>query len=621
VRGGLTARLVGASGSLVLVIGVAFVVLLLAVGDLRDTTRLSRHSQEVLATAHTLEGLVIDLETGERGFLITGDERFLNPWEAARVAIPGVSRDLVRLAVVPAQDRRARQIAAAIGSYLRDYAVPLVAAARRNDASARSRARADEGKRLVDGIRARFDRLTAAERRLGAARLERSDSAARRAVLAVTIGLVGSLLLVLFIAGYLTRAIVQPVRRAATMAGRLAGGDLTVRMLETGAGEIGALESAFNTMGTNLEASRDELRRLAEEQAALRRVATLVARDVAPAEIFSAVAEEVRRSFGADDAAIACFEPDGAASVVAGVGPDLGRVPAGARWESDGPSATTAVFQTGRAARAAPDDELGIPAVVAGPIVVGGRLWGAAIVSTARAPLPPDAEMRLASFTDLVGTAVANADGRAALAASRARVVAASDETRHRIERDLHDGTQQRLVSLGLQLRSAQATVPPGLEELEEQLSQIGGGLADALETLQEISRGIHPAILSEGGLGPALRALARRAAVPVELDVRTDRRLPEHVERAAYYVASEALANTAKHAHASVVHVELEAQDTLVRLAIRDDGVGGAKPGQGSGLIGLTDRVEALGGSIEIVSRPGAGTSLVVTIPVQRGE
>jgi PAS domain S-box-containing protein len=201
--------------------------------------------------------------------------------------------------------------------------------------------------------------------------------------------------------------------------------------------------------------------------------------------------------------------------------------------------------------------------------------------------------------------------------ASRARIVAAADETRRRIERDLHDGAQQRLVSLGLSVQSAAAITPPELEGLQERLSQIGEGLTDVLDELREISRGIHPAVLTEGGLGPALKALARRSAVPVELNVRIGHRMPERVEVAAYYLVSEALTNAGKHSQASFAHVEVTAEAGVVLLAIRDDGIGGADPTRGSGLIGLSDRVEALGGSIEILSPAGRGTSLLVTIPV----
>ena len=209
---------------------------------------------------------------------------------------------------------------------------------------------------------------------------------------------------------------------------------------------------------------------------------------------------------------------------------------------------------------------------------------------------------------------------RAELAASRVRIVTAADETRRRIERDLHDGVQQRIVSLVLAQRTAAAMVPPELHELQVQVSRMADGLAGALEELQEISRGIHPAILARGGLAPALKTLARRSAVPVELEVRAGTRLPEPVEVAAYYIVSEALTNTAKHAHASAVHVTVEARDGVLGLSIRDDGRGGADPARGSGLIGLTDRVDALGGTIEVASPVGEGTTLLITLPIEEG-
>jgi PAS domain S-box-containing protein len=212
------------------------------------------------------------------------------------------------------------------------------------------------------------------------------------------------------------------------------------------------------------------------------------------------------------------------------------------------------------------------------------------------------------------------ARSRAELAASRARIVTAADETRRQIERDLHDGVQQRLVSLALAQRNAEAMVPSELRELRAQLSQVVDGLAGALGELQEISRGIHPAVLAQGGLAHALKALARRSAVPVQLEVRAETRLPEPVEVGAYYVVSEALTNTVKHAHASAVHVAVEARDGVLELSVRDDGCGGADAGRGSGLIGLSDRVDALGGTIQVTSPVGEGTTLLITLPIEPG-
>jgi signal transduction histidine kinase len=228
---------------------------------------------------------------------------------------------------------------------------------------------------------------------------------------------------------------------------------------------------------------------------------------------------------------------------------------------------------------------VGIRASVGCPIVVAGRLWGVIAASTKREePFPPDTEAQIAAFTELVATAIANAEAQAELTASRARIVATADQTRRRIERDLHDGAQQRLVALTLRLRTAAAALPPELNEVGEELAGVGTELDEVLGELRELSRGIHPAILSEGGLGPALRTLARRSPVPVELQVGSQARLPERVEVTAYYLVAEALTNVVKHANASTVRVDVTSDDGLVRLAVRDDGVGGADPGMARG-------------------------------------
>jgi signal transduction histidine kinase len=304
----------------------------------------------------------------------------------------------------------------------------------------------------------------------------------------------------------------------------------------------------------------------------------------------------------------------------------------GESFPNDGESVATMVFRTGVPARmdshenapghaAARVREVGLRSGVGVPIVVGHRVWGAAIVGSSRLePLPPSTEARVGDFADLVATAIANAATRAELTASRARIVVAADEARRRFERNLHDGAQQRLVSLGLALRTAEASVPAEQGALQAQLAAIVRGLTGVSEDLQEISRGIHPAILSRGGLGPALKTLARRSTVPVVLQLSLDQRLPESAEVAAYYVVSEALTNTAKHAQASEVNVDAEADGEYLLISIRDDGIGGADLVKGSGLIGLQDRVEALGGHMEIESPAGSGTSLMVKIPLEIG-
>jgi signal transduction histidine kinase len=619
--------MIGASALLALIIGGAFAILLLAIGDLRGAERRTGHAQDVLVAANQLERLLLDLETGQRGFVLTREERFLQPWQAARVAFPRRAATLVALvAGERTAEKEAREIARRERSYIRDYSVPLVKAARRGDPSARSVAATEAGRRRVDAMRATFDRLIAAERATDARSKASADSAARRASAAAAIALAGSIVLIALYAGYLTRAIVRPVRRAALMAGRLAGGELAARMPETGAGEIGALERAFNIMGSSLERNRDELAALAAEQGALRRVATLVAEGAPPPAVFAAVAEEVGRLLSADLAGVVRYDTGDAVTVVAVEGETADRLSVGTQIPVDERNASTLVRETGRPARI--DDfegdpgtalaPLGIRSAVGAPITVEGRLWGAiSVASTHNVPPPPGTEERLAAFTELVATAIANAEAHAELTASRARVVATADETRHRIERDLHDGAQQRLVSLVLQLRAAQASVPPELAELQAELDRVAAGLTTAIDELRELARGIHPAILAEGGLGSALKTLARRSAVPVELEVRTDARLPERVEVGAYYVVSEALANAAKHAQASAVAVDVEAHNAVLRVSVRDDGRGGADFARGTGLVGLKDRVEALGGRISVESPPGAGTAMQVELPI----
>jgi signal transduction histidine kinase len=326
------------------------------------------------------------------------------------------------------------------------------------------------------------------------------------------------------------------------------------------------------------------------------------------------------------------FDPDGTGLLLAGYhGSEQTEMTVGQSFPLDGESVAALVMRSGHPARMdshrhdqapGPAAEyirgLGMRSGVGAPIMVDGRVWGAAIVGSSQpVPLPPDTESRVADFADLVTTAIANAEAHTQLTASRARIVAAGDEARRRFERDLHDGAQQRLVSLGLKLRSAEASVPPDLGSVREQLAEIVDGLTGVFHDLQEISRGIHPAILSRGGLGPTLRTLARRSSVPVELRVGVDRRLPESVEVAAYYIVAESLTNAAKHAQAKEVWVAVDTDGPNFRLSIRDDGIGGADSGRGSGLIGLRDRAEALGGHLQISSPIGSGTSLQATIPL----
>ncbi len=375
--------------------------------------------------------------------------------------------------------------------------------------------------------------------------------------------------------------------------------------------------------------SREELRLLAGQQAALRRVATLVAQAVAPSEVFFAVAYELARCLGLQHSALVRFEPDGASVLIAYFDEPPMEKQLGERYPLDHGGVAAQVYRTGRAARmdsqgvtglaATRALEMGLGSVIAVPIVVDGRVWGAALGGASRPnPLPSNSEQRMGDFADLVATAISNAETRSQLTASRTRIVTATDSARRRLERDLHDGAQQRLVSLGLELRSAESALRSDASPVADQLSAIVTGLTTVSEELREISRGIHPVILSKGGLGAALKAVARRSAVPVELNLAVDGRLPESVEVAAYFVVAEALTNVARHAQASEVKVSAETDSANLRLAVSDDGGGGADPTRGSGLIGLIDRVEALGGRILISSPAGEGTSIQVSIPFE---
>jgi signal transduction histidine kinase len=376
----------------------------------------------------------------------------------------------------------------------------------------------------------------------------------------------------------------------------------------------------------NMEA-REELTRLAEEQAALRRVATLVARGVPPAEVFEAVSTEVAQLVHSEAAALTRYESDDTVTAVGGWTRTGSYEPyIGKRFPLEG-TVSALIFETRRPGRidsyadapgsaAAAARELGWRSSVGAPITVEGRLWGAlAVISMHDRPLPSDTEWRLAGFAELVATAIANAESRAELDVSRARIVATADATRRRIERDLHDGAQQQLLSLALEVRAAQATVPPELHEHRADLSHVAEGLTNVLDGLREIALGLHPAILAEGGLGPALKILAHRCTIPVELSVRVDRRLPEPVEVAAYYAVSEALTNAAKYARASVVRVDVGVRGRALRVEVKDDGIGGADPARGSGLLGLKDRAEAFGGSMSVESPAGEGTLLIAEL------
>jgi signal transduction histidine kinase len=624
VPGGLTARVLGACALVILVVGLVFVLLLQSLATQRHAVDLSLHSRNVLSSADEAERLVVDLETGVRGYLLTGEESFLNPWTAARQAIGPESASLRRLARVPAQHERAVELTDAIDSYIDDYSEPLVAAARLGDPAATSIATTEEGRQRIDRIRDLFDSLRTAERRLLTERDADALASTRQTVIAAFAGLGISVMVTLLLAAYWTRSIVRPVLRTARTANRLADGDLSARVPETGIGEIRTLERSFNQMASALT-------QLLYEQSGLRQVATLVARGEPPDAVFAAVVEQAAAVLDVDAVSLVRQEPDGTVTVLATRGTVPALVPAGERVSVDGSNATSLALSSGAVARqdivAGPEGslsaaayQLGLRLSVAAPILVEGVVWGALVIATAQPRQPGEIDARLAQFTELAATTIANSQAREDLAASRVRLVAAGDQTRRRIERDLHDGIQQRLVSLALNLRAADRNVPADQPLLRDQLAEVAGDLNATITELRELCRGIHPAILSEGGLGSALKALARRSAVPVDVDLHITSRPPLTVEAAAYYVVAEALTNVTKHAHASEVRMEAASRDGLLELLILDDGVGGADPRSGTGLTGLKDRVDALGGRLDISSPPGQGTRMRVELPVTSG-
>jgi signal transduction histidine kinase len=379
-----------------------------------------------------------------------------------------------------------------------------------------------------------------------------------------------------------------------------------------------------------LAAVTAERRALADEQAALRRVATLVASDAPPSHVFQRVTEEVGRLLGVPAANVMHYDGVRTATVV-GAWSDDGppRFPVGATLDVDGDTVVARVVRTGKAARVDYDAaggtlaktllSAGYRSAVAAPVTVGGRIWGVlAAASTSGEPLAPDIEQRLADFAELVAQALANADAYEKLADSRARLVEVGDAERQRLERNLHDGAQQRLVSVALELSMAVARFEKDPAAARELLVTAQGELARGLDELRELARGIHPAVLTERGLGPALDALVARSPVPVELTAVPEERLDGPVEAAMYYVVAESITNVAKYAHASSATVSIARANGAATVVVADDGVGGADPATGSGLRGLAARVEALRGRLDIDSPPGGGTRITAQIPVR---
>ena len=374
-------------------------------------------------------------------------------------------------------------------------------------------------------------------------------------------------------------------------------------------------------------AARSEVERLAQEQAALRRVATLVAEGASATTVFDAVAAEMEGLLDADAVGLSRYEADGDITVVAHRGAGAELVPPGSRVPSEGQSLAAIVRRTERPARIEHhEDADGAPAergrsaviraTLGAPIVVDRRIWGTITVRWVdEDPRPAGTEERMVQFAELLGTAIANADSRDQLRASRARLLTEGDEARRRVVRDLHDGAQQRQVHTIVTLRFAQQKLrakDPHAESLvAEALEQAQQANAD----LRELAHGILPAVLTRGGLKAAVDTLVARLDLPVEVDAAAER-LPAAIAASAYFIVAEALTNVVKHAHAKHAAVTARVEDGTLRVQVRDDGIGGARP-DGGGLLGLADRVAVLHGQLRVESPADGGTLVVADIPV----
>jgi signal transduction histidine kinase len=365
---------------------------------------------------------------------------------------------------------------------------------------------------------------------------------------------------------------------------------------------------------------------LADRQAALRRVATLVAEEGPASEVFDAVAVELAGLLHAHHVVVCRYEPDSELEVLAHRGTASRKVPAGTRINHEGGSVEAVVRRTGRSVRMESYEGVegtiaelaraeGVEVTVGAPVVVEGRLWGVASAGWNRGQPPPaDAEERIARFAELVATAIVNVQARTDLAASRARTIAAADEARRRLVRDLHDGAQQRLVHTIVMLKLAHRALERGGQQADELLSEAQQHAQSATEELRELAQGILPSALTAGGLAAGVKALASRMSIPVEVDVPVDR-LPGVAEPTAYFIIAEALTNVVKHSQAAHAWVTVRSGDRMVEVQVRDDGLGGARS-DGPGLVGLRDRLAAVGGWLRVASPQGGGTLIAASIP-----
>jgi signal transduction histidine kinase len=626
MHGGLTVRLGVTCALFTLMISTAFAAMLVSVYQLRSSVLVVTRAERAVSAANTLERLVLDVEAGRRGYALTHDHTLLEPWIRAQQQIPLRQQELASsISGDPAQAARVAQLNNDVTNYLDNYADPAIVDDQGADPANIDPQSIRDGQRRIAALRTEFDQFTVLQRAIVDRMHAKAMQAGQRGVVAGVSGFIVSLLAVALATRSLAVMVVRPLHRLVGAADKVAGGDLSVRITADGPVEIGKMQRTFNSMVGALEHSRTTLSSVAAEQAALRRVATVAARGQPAEAVFGAVTEEAGKLFGADAAVLLRFEADGSATVVASWSYDpahriaLGKVEllnhgiAGRVLRSGKPIRMEGPTSADFLSREFGDNS--IRSAIGAPVLVAGRTWGVLKALSTRAnPLEQHDAGRAAEFTELVASAIANSQARADLTASRARVVAATDETRRQIERDLHDGTQQRLIALLLALRATETQVD---DTMQNRLHTIGSDLSDAIDELRELARGIHPSILAEGGLAPAIKSLGRRSTIPVQVRLSLPQRLDTKVEIGAYYVVAEALTNAVRHARAKTICVDASVVDGRLEVSIDDDGIGGADPATGTGLVGLGDRVAALGGSMQIASRPGTGTKLSITIPL----
>ncbi|GAA0717132.1 CHASE3 domain-containing protein [Dactylosporangium roseum] len=630
-----------------LLLGVALHTTVTAFDDRGRQTRAARTAHQAVVTAVLVHRAVLEMEHGEHRYVVTGDPAHLRSWARARAVVESHIARLPSLtADRPAQATLAAGLDQQIRQYLDTHPASAIRALRPGPAAAPDLGRLAGDQHQLDAIRRAVEQFVGNERRVAAAQEASAERAFTRAGTATALGIITCMFVIPVLIAYTNRTIVRPVRTVAAMADSLTGGARTGRTPTDGPYEIGVLQRSFNAMALSSQRHRDDLNRIVLEQKALQRIARLMACTEAPDAAFDVITAQAGRLFGADAALLVRYDGDGAGTILTAWAGDhppepTGKHPlAGERTPLPLPlQGTTGRMQAlrqsfcrhvgweRRGLPGAADSGTGGTCGVGAPIMVRDQVWGAlALLGGAGGRLRRDDAEHTADFIDLAGLVVDTVEARTGLAAASARLVGAGDETRRRLERDLHDRIQHHLIAIILRLRmlkadlaarDATATGPV----IADQIATIDSDLANVIDEVRTIADGVYPAILTQRGLEAALDAMARRSPIPIDRHIRLSPTLPPVVQTSVYDIVAESLANTAKHARATHLRIVAHQDDRQVCLRIEDDGTGGADTGRGTGIRGITDRVQALGGTVELHSPRGEGTRLLITIPLRRAE